>query len=149
MLEVSVFLSFDFDGMADNAGVIQSHGQLFEAVTHGESVRASDSEFESELTPHPLHYGRICEDFVIDDGSRVVRSGHKLGGFPFIQDTGEGLPIAVAQAYEEGFFQIVQIDFPGARDGPVKGNWPFAGGVFHLLGCEPLEECLWRGFWEY
>jgi hypothetical protein len=145
-----MFLSFDFRGMAGNAGVIHSSGKLFEAITHGASVRGNDSALISELPPHPIKHLPMCEDYVIDDdGSRIVESDHKLGGYPFIQDIGEGLPTAVAQAHEEGFFQVVQIDFPGAKDGPVDGDWPFAGGIAHLLGREPLEECSWLCFWEY
>ncbi len=149
-LEVSVFLSFDFDRMADNAGSIQSSVKLFEVVTHGESIRSDQSALISELTPHPILHGLVCEDYLVDDdGSRIVRSDHKLGGYPFIQDIGEGLPDAVAQAHKEEYFQVVQIDFPGYRDGPVAGDWPFAGGIVHLLGREPLEKCSWRCFWEF
>jgi len=150
VLEVSIFISFDFDRMADNAGIIQTEGELFEVITHGESVRAQNSAFKSELTPHPILPRTMCDDYVVDDeGSRFVRSNHKLGGYPFIQDTSDGLPEAVGKAYEEAYFQVLQIDFPGSDDGNIDGDWPFAGGIFHLLGREPLEECSWRCFWEY
>ena len=148
-LEVSVFLSLDFDRMADGAGIIHTSGELFEVVTHGRSVRTAVSALISELTPHPLQHGIPCKDVIDDDDTQIVRPHHKLGGYPSIQETGEGLPAAVAQAYEHGFFQVLQIDFPGSGDGDVDGDWPFAGGTFHLLGSEPLDRCTWLGFWEY
>lgn len=150
VLEASVFLSFNFSQMASNAGSIQSSGELFEAIVHGPSIRGNDSAFASELSPHPILYQSICEDHVVDDdGSRIIRSEHKLGGYPFIQDSGEGLPFAISELYVKGYFQVMQIDFPGAKDGPVNGNWPFAGGIVHFLGSEPLEESKWLCFWEY
>ncbi len=150
VLEISVFLSLDFDSMADGAGIIHASGEVIEAIVHCESLRGDDTVLASELTPHPIRHERTCEDYLIDeDGNHVVRSHHKLGGSPFLQDTGEGLPAAVRQMRDEGCFQVVQIDFPGADDGDVEGDWPFAGGIFHLFGSNPMETCLWRCFWEY
>jgi len=150
VIEASLFISFDFDGMWDHAGSLQKPGPLYEVVVHEESVRSDDSEFISVLSSHSLLFETACEDvFTDDNGDRIVRSDHKIGGYPFIQNIDEGLPAAVEAAYQTGYFQVLQIDFPGAKDGPVKGNWPFAGGIVHLLACEPLEENSWLCFWEY
>ncbi|MCC9628904.1 hypothetical protein LOC68_10880 [Blastopirellula sp. JC732] len=150
VLEISVFLSFDFAGMADGAGVVHTSGDLFEVVTHGDSTRSIKSALASELTPHPILHGQECADKLVDDdGNEIVISHHKLGGRPFIQDSGEGLPALVRSLREEGYFQIVQIAFPDAHDGDVDGDWPFAVGMFHLFGEEPIDKCSWRCFWEY
>ena len=150
VVELSLFLSFDFNEMADSAGVVHSSERLVQPVVHSESRRSTTPLITSDLSSHPIIHGMECEDWLIDDdGSRIVRSHHKLGGRPYIQDAGEGLPAAVAELETAGYFQVVQIAFPRAGDGDVEGDWPFAGGVFHLLGTEPLENSSWRYFWEY
>ena len=150
VVEISVFLTFDFNEMADNAGVIHSSGRLVQFVTHAASARNDAPEILSDLSPHPIIHGTECEDWLVDDdGTQIVRAHHKLGGRPYVQYVGDGLPASLSQAEEAGYFQVVQIAFPGAKNGDVDGDWPFADGIFHVLGKEPLDECSWRYFWEY
>ncbi|MEZ5941473.1 MAG: hypothetical protein R3C18_08790 [Planctomycetaceae bacterium] len=147
--EITVFLSFDFSCMFDCASIVHESGDVVEVVTHGESRRGVDPKFASELTPHPIHHGQVSTDaFSHERGIRRVRPSHKLGGSPFIQES-EGLSDVIAELTKQGYLQILQIDFPSLDDGDIDGDWPFAGGMFHVFGREPFSDCLWKCLWQY
>ena len=135
--------------MLESAGVIHSSDRLVQVIAHSESARSQDSEILSDLSPHPMVHGTTSDDWLVDDeGNRIVESRHKLGGRPFLLNPLEGPSAAMAKVTAEGYFQIVQIDFPNAKDADIAGNWPFADGIFHILGKEPFDDCSWRYFWE-
>jgi hypothetical protein len=122
VIELSIFLNFDFDEMLDGAGILHSSNRLVQLITHSESTRGDDSDILSDLSPHPIVHGKRSDDWIVDDvGERHVRAHHKLGGRPFLQNIGEDLSASVSRALEEHYFQVVQIDFPNAKDASIDG----------------------------
>jgi hypothetical protein len=98
---------------------------------HPPSSRGKDRRFESSLkTRHGIVLGRIRSDLVKDEETHPY-SDHKIGGRPYCIQEPE-LPEADA-LFEQGFIQALQVDFPGAKDGSVSGDWPFGGGLFNLF----------------
>ena len=149
-LEASVFLSFDFEGMADNSGLLRPNG-LVTVVAHGQSRRADTQGHVSLLSEHPLVLGDSAEDeFVSDNGVRVIRSSHKIGGRPFFLHGEPQLEADVEAAYRSGFRQLVQLAFPGgSNDATVSGDWPFGDGLFHVFVREDGEQFEFLRFWEF
>ncbi len=147
-LEISVFTGFSFEEMLEAAGDIARATELIDAVAHPPSPRRADLAFASELPGHALLLGAQQEDVELDQGRRIVRSTHKLGGRPYFMHGDTVLDQAVEALFDAGFRQVLQLDFPGADDAAVEGDWPFADGVFHLLGREPFGPTDWRAFWE-
>lgn len=147
-LEVTVFTSFSFEEMLDAASSIARATQLTDAVAHSPSRRRDDSAFLSELPGYGLVLGEPQKDIELDQGRAVVRSTHKLGGRPYFMHGDPSLEQEVEALLDAGFRQVLQLEFPGASDAPVEGDWPFADGVFHVLGREPFGPEDWRAFWE-
>lgn len=152
-VEVSIFLSFDFDQMANAAGRVQGPAdELIEVIVHGRSVRkAGTPEHISELSPQRLVIHNESPDWFITGGTKVIDSGHKIGGRPYIEQPRSSMLNELQAAATAGFRQFAQIGFPsGQHDAAVEGDWPFADGVFHLLVRQHETERLeWRWMWDF
>jgi hypothetical protein len=151
--EISLFLLFDFDEMAEASRRILGPGDnLVEVVIHEKRSRdMSTSEFISELSAHPLLIHGETPDWFVTGGEKVVESGHKIGGRPYLDQPRTQMLDELQAVTSTGFRQFVQLGFPsGAHDSPVAGDWPFADGVFHLLVKANVQEHVeWRWFWEF
>jgi len=140
--EVSIYLNCDFDFILDNCGLLLADDSV-EVIPHPKSPRDRSRE------GHYLEYGlRLLAPQV--EASEEVFEHHKLGGIPYlIHPYEDDLEIEVAKLVEAGYMQIVQLDFPaGGGDCLVAVSWPFADGIFHLLGKDPFEAGCFRWFWE-
>lgn len=148
--EVSVFLGFDFDQMANvTRRVLGPADDLIEVIEHEKRARGRDSdEFLSEVSPHPLIIGVQSPDWFITGGERVIESGHKIGGRPYVEQPRSTLLREMDSMMAEGFRQFVQIGFPGGRDSDVEGDWPFGDGIFHLF-MKKAATIEWRWMWEF
>jgi hypothetical protein len=148
-LEVSLFLSLDFDSMADAAGRLL-HKELIEPVIHQPTRRGTSDWLTSSLPEHPLIIMEQTEDWVVEGKERIILPGHKLGGRPYTIRKTQTLLAELQECNAQGFTQVLQLDFPvGADDATVAGDWPFADGMFHLLGRPPFASGDWRWFWEF
>ena len=43
-----------------------------------------------------------------------------------------------------GFSHVLQVTFPGPRDGGIGGNWPLGERELHLFAKPPYTPDLWR-----
>ncbi len=103
---------------------------------HPPTVRGKDRRFKSTLkTQHGVTLGRPRSDLV-KGGDMHPYSDHKIGGRPYCCQEPE-LPEAAA-LMRQGFVHALQVDFPGAEDGSVSGDWPFGGGLFNLFFRPPF-----------
>ena len=148
--EVSIFATYDFDTMSEVTGQVEMQG-LVQLVVHEASKRGPDSSLKSPLSAHPLILGDPKLDVSrSEDGDPEVESSHKLGGRPALIE-----PSRAAKSLEklelQGFTQVAQVDFPVTEgDADVSGNWPFADGLFHILGRAPYRgDQDWRWFFEF
>lgn len=152
-IEVSVFLSFAFDQMAEaSRRVLGPANDLIEVVVHEKRPRATRAtDLVSELSPHPLVIHGVSPDWFITGGARKIEPGHKIGGRPYVEQPRSSMLNEMQATMSAGFRQFAQIGFPsGQHDAPVAGDWPFADGVFHLLVKQDEAECLeWRWMWEF
>jgi hypothetical protein len=128
----SVFVNCDFDALLDamNAG-IQADDRVV-VVAHPEAGRSDSTRYQSGLSAHPLLIGdSVCDDVDTIDDQKIFAGGHKIGGSPHcIQEPElEG----AGDLMNRGFVHVLQLDFPGREDGDVRGNWPFADGLFNLF----------------
>lgn len=148
--EFSVFLLFDFRAMAAGSGALHSTG-LLEIVSHSHSVRGSRSPLDSPLSEHPILLLDDKDDLCrLDDGELIVEPSSKLGGRPYFIHGEPDLEDPVTAAMNAGYLQLLQLDFPSGRGNAlVKGDWPFADGLLHILGRHPFEHKDWLWFWEY
>lgn len=111
---------------------VQSDDRIL-VVRHGAVFRTRSDRFASELSAHPLLVSPQVSNDLVDDGEgrQIISSDHKFGGRPCciheLELQGADL------AFERGFIQALQLDFPGYSDGNVSGNWPFADGLFNLF----------------
>lgn len=151
--EISIFLSFDFDEMARvSRRMLGPWDNLVEVVVHEKRSRnTSTNDFVSELSPHPLLIHGEAPDWFVTGGEKVVESGHKIGGRPYLEQPRTQILDELQGVISTGFRQFVQLGFPsGAHDAPVAGDWPFADGIFHLLVKANVKEHVeWRWFWEF
>lgn len=151
-LEVSIFVSFDFDLMAEASRRVEGHDELLEMVIHGPSQRReSGSDFVSDISPHPMIIHPPRPDWIVADGMKIVESGHKIGGRPYIEQPFDTLSEEADGLVTSGFMQVLQLAFPsGAADANVHGDWPFASGVFHVfVRQDEAGSANWRSFWEF
>ncbi len=151
-MEVSIFLAFDFDRMANaSRKVLTPADDLVEVIVHGAQRRASQSDFKSELSAHPLLIHGPSPDWFVTGGEKVIESGHKIGGRPYMEQPSSSVLEQQEQMTAGGVRQFAQIGFPsGQHDAAVTGDWPFADGVFHLLVKEHARdqvEFWW--FWDF
>lgn len=149
-LEASIFLSFDFDGMADAAGDLAPNGPVT-VLTHTPSRRATTREYASNLSEHPLILGVPSNDELTSDtGVRLTKSSHKIGGRPFFLHGEPTIETDVEIAYRAGFRQLVQLAFPGGSgDATVSGDWPFGDGLFHVFVRASQSSFEFLRFWEF
>lgn len=141
----------DFDPILEVRGKIAGLG-LLEVVVHSPIARATVSSLlDSNLSEHYLAFQPACEDWVLgDEGERVVRSGHKLGGIPYLINPRERMVSDLEEIYSEGFRQVAQFDFPSRNDAMVAGDWPFGDGLFSLFGRKPFKAAEdWRWLWDF
>jgi hypothetical protein len=148
-LHVSIFVSdleriMGFRGQVNEGGVLQ-------AVTHPVMSRESaTSKLDSPLSEHSLMLLERTDDWVEDDdGQRVVRPDHKIGGRPHLVRERTELLAALASIRGQGYVLIAQFDFPRGEDAVVTGDWPFADGMVALFGREPFGEQDWRWYWDF
>jgi hypothetical protein len=149
--EFSVFISFDFDEMAEASRKLQADGNgLIDVVVHDRSRRSDSDELLSELSAHPIGIGGESPDWIVADGGKIIESGHKIGGRPYFDQPRAAMLQAVDALTSQGFIQFVQIGFPsGANDADVSGDWPFADGMFHLFARMNGEDLDWRCLWDF
>jgi hypothetical protein len=149
--EASVFLSFEFTQMARAAGTLTSSGPLVQLVRHPSSRRGAAGPLDSPLSEHALHAEDVAstDSVLLEDGSKVPASWHKLGGAPYVIDAGPEMAKAVQTAFSDSYFHYLQLDFPGDRDAQVSGDWPFGDGMFHVLARRPFLADDWLFFWEF
>jgi hypothetical protein len=120
-------------------------------VVHPLATRATASSLQdSPLSEHALELLPVSDDWIEDEeGARVVRPGHKLGGRPHLVRERATLVATLNSLRETGYFVVAQFDFPTDEDSVVSGDWPFADGVFVLLGREPFGHADWRWYWDF
>ena len=151
--EVSIFLSFDFDQMANASRRLMGPADdLIELVVHEKRPRSTGRrDLISELSEHLLIIHDESPDWFITGGEKVVESGHKIGGRPYVEQPRSSMMNELQAVMADGFRQFAQIGFPsGQHDAAVAGDWPFADGIFHLLVKQDVGENLeWRWLWEF
>jgi hypothetical protein len=147
--EISIFLHAVPDDLIHAMNLWNPAG-LISAVQHEPRKRGDTSLWRSSLSEHPLIVlPEKVDEMAGYDGAMVPDSCHKLGGLPYVMRA-ETLADDVARALGDGFGQIVQFDLPAlpGDSRAVRGDWPFAGALFHLLGRAPYDGSSWRWFWE-
>jgi hypothetical protein len=146
-LFASLFLNAPFDELleARNAGFMTDDRIIL--LTHGEVPRAGHTRHQSPISPHPIILLPEAPDLISDgEGGFIFDSGHKVGGQPYCIQEPE-LPGA-ADLFTQGLAHVLQLDFPGARDGGVKGSWPFGDGLFNIFWRPPFEGCQPHWYWQ-
>lgn len=147
---LSLFVA-DFDEILELRGRVVELDRL-EVLVHSPTSRAdSASPHDSNLSEHSLALQSVCEDWVLgDEGEKVVRSGHKLGGSPYLINPRSSLVSELRKTYSEGFRHVAQFDFPSGDDSMVSGDWPFGDGIFSLFGKDPfMAPADWRWLWDF
>jgi hypothetical protein len=146
---MTVYTSFDFETMAANRGVLGS-SNLVQVLFHQETIRGDWTPESSGLSEHPLRIGETADDWFEDDGERIIESGHKFGGRPYLTRPNPTLEEQIRLIEDGGFVHVLQIDFPGGgEDAIVDGDWPFGTGMFHVFAQPPFNNprCYW--LWEW
>lgn len=149
--EISLFIAFDFAAMGNASRRILTNADgLLEVLVHEARPRAHDSDAASELSGHPLLIYGTAPDWFVSGGKKVIESGHKIGGRPYIEQPGPSLPAELEKLTSSGFRQFFQIGFPsGHHDATVAGDWPFADGIFHLLVKDRAGTPEFCWFWDF
>jgi hypothetical protein len=148
-LFVSIFTS-DLDELMPARARVNEVG-LIQIVTHPLSPRGRlRSPLDSALSEHSLQLLTAAADWVAgDDAERSVRPNHKIGGIPHLVRPAPQLTADLGHFAAEGYSTVAQFDFPSGDDAPVSGDWPFADGMFALLGREPFGPRDWRWYWDF
>jgi hypothetical protein len=81
--------------------------------------------------------GQGCDPMPPSDPERCF-DHHKLGGYPYFYQAGEGVIEVSRQLTADGFHHHFQLSFPGPYDAEVDCNWPFGEYVFHVFA-RPCE----------
>jgi hypothetical protein len=146
---VSIFVS-ELEELMPARGRLSAVG-LIQAVIHPLRPRSRvDSPLDGALSEHSLQFLSPADDWVVgEDGERVVRPNHKIGGRPHLVRPAPQLLADLGQLALEGYSTVVQFDFPSGEDAMVSGDWPFADGMFALLGREPFGPDEWRWYWDF
>ncbi len=137
-LYFSLFINCSFAEFVQTLnGEFQSDNRVV-IVLHRDVPRSNSLQYASKLSPHIVEIEDIQSDIVQgDQGENVVREKHKFGGRPYcIQEP--NLPGA-DELFEQGYRQILQIDFPNPGDGRISGSWPFGDGIFNVFWKPPFE----------
>lgn len=148
-LKVSIFVA-DYGHLVNARGAVNELS-LLDIVVHPPELRDDKATgFQSGLSSHDLELLGESDDWVEDeDGTHVVRSGHKLGGRPHLIRETTALVTGLEKIAAEGFVHIVQFDFPESEDATVAGSWPFGDGIFSLFGRAPFGRQDWRWIWDF
>jgi hypothetical protein len=145
---VSIFVS-EFESIVEVRGRVNELN-LVQVAIHPPTARQVDAANASNLSPHWLEILRETSDWMVDDdGNRVVRPGHKIGGRPHIVRERPHLVRELVAIRDSGFRLVVQFDFPGREDAAISGNWPFGDGMFCLFGKQPFDQGNWRWYWDF
>ncbi len=146
--QISVFVA-GYDRIAEVRGRVNEAG-IVRVVVHEFAARMSPSNIDSPLSPHGILILPEEDDWLDDeDGGRVVRSGHKVGGRPhFVRETTR-LREGMESATRDGFSYVLQVDFPDEDDETVSGPWPFGDGIFGLFARAPYGRSDWRWWWDF
>lgn len=145
---VSIYCD-DLEKIMPVRGTLANPGLLFPVVHAPVGRQAKASRWDSELSEHALSVLDPMLDWVEDEGSRVRRAGHKIGGRPFLVREVPSLLAELAAAYANGYSLLVQFDFPSGDDAIVSGSWPFADGVMALFGKDPFGQRDWFWYWDF
>jgi len=147
---VSVFVA-DLEPLMEVRGKVNEVGDFLMPIIHSPTPRQSvPSASDSTLSEHSLVLLDSTEDWEEgDDGHRVIRPGHKIGGRPHLIRERPALVASLGEALKNGYLLIAQFDFPSHADAIVSGDWPFADGLFILLGREPFQKMDWRWYWDF
>jgi hypothetical protein len=146
-LFVSIFIA-NFEEIVNVRGHLNELG-LLSVVVHKPVQRDIDTDFSSNLTEHNLKLlGETVDWIEDDDGSKIVRPNHKIGGRPHLVRPKKLLSDAINRIYEDSYSLIVQFDFPSGDDSMVSGNWPFGDGMFSLFGKQPFNNNNWLWYWD-
>lgn len=147
--QLSIFVA-DYGRLVNVRGTLNELG-LLDIVVHPPTLRNHEAtDLKSGLSSHGIQVLLEVDDWIRDeDGTLVVRSGHKLGGRPHLVRETELLSAAIEKIGAEGFVHIAQFDFPESEDATVSGNWPFGDGIFSLFGRTPFERHDWRWCWDF
>ena len=145
-LEVSIFLTTDFETMLRTFEQVLANGEVGEAIEHPPSCRGDSLDCRSQLSPHPLILlPEACDEEADEDLGMIRTPTHKLCGMPYA-------PTLARQpdfdALNSAHFRLVfQLGFPGGKDAEVHGTWPFADGIFYVFGHASNRIEPWRMIW--
>ena len=131
---LSVFVNTSVKRFSEmNAKVLPS-GTGVELIEHPAAPRVTQAEAVSEWSEHPLvPLDEIDDDVPLETGRVQPLSSHKVGGRPYFVQAFKKLRQSVEALEQQGYRQLLQLDFPGKRDAEVGGTWPFGDGVFHVF----------------
>ncbi len=144
---LSIFVA-DYDELAENRAVVSALG-LVQVVLHSPAQRDNAADGASLLSAQGLAVLPEAEDWMEDDGQRLILSGHKIGGRPYLIRNTPELVDGIENARQQGFRQMLQIDFPEATDADISGPWPFGDGIFNLFGRPPFGAQDWKWYWDF
>jgi hypothetical protein len=147
---VSIF-SAELDALMEARGRVNRAGGLLELMPHSVADRnPTASQYDSALSEHSLAFLQATDDWIEDhEGRRIVRPEHKIGGRPHLVRDLPVLVDALKNLEAEGYSLMAQFDFPCGEDALVSGDWPFADGIFALLGRSVPSGWDWRWYWDY
>lgn len=148
-LFVSIFVA-DLEEIMGLRGRVNPAGRVA-ALTHALAPRTeASSALDSPLSSHALSLQRPDNDWIADEeAERIRRPDHKIGGLPYLVREKSLLREQLDASFERGYHLVAQFDFPGPQDAAVSGDWPFADGMFALMGREPFGESDWLWYWDF
>ena len=152
--ELSIFLHPDWwDIVLDHSRTLYSQKENWvEFVVHGPTFRCLHDNHKPLLIPHPLIFAPTESDRQDDDSCDEPGAPlweHKLGGKSYFVRYNRQLTEAVQEMGHLGYRQLLQLTFPGPKDGDIAGSWPFVGGIFYLFVKRDEGQYQWRYGWLY
>ncbi len=138
-LYFSVFINCSFGELIASLNQGPQSDNRIVAVLHGPQPRSMSTRYASRLSQHILCIGDVQSDSVKNDSDEQhPRERHKFGGRPYCIQ--EPTLRGSETLFQQGYRQIVQIDFPITRfDGNITGTWPFGDGIFNLFWKYPFD----------
>lgn len=134
--DVSIFVTTDFDIIYDRKRTLQKSGPVV-AIAHEARDRGTSNEYASEISSHAIELKCICND----------EPKSKLGGKSEFFMVETSVIENIDTLYSLGYYQVVDIGFPGSNDAKVKGNWPFGEESLHVYGRKPYAADDWMFIW--